>query len=217
MKKKVVIVLAFALSMMFPMVAPAMACKPEVIPFGLTAATIHDIADGTFWWTGEGTILHVRGLTKEVAFTAGPTPYTIVYGLATITTDYVFNTITGKGIYIRTWEITLVTPYYMYKPGNPPTGAPNPYGIGTLEGIEVGKATSIIYQLVGDGSFNDAGLSLVDFTGKLVAAHGTGDFEKATLFAGTLGYPFEVQGHLIVRINVGNTINEPMGKLVLHG
>jgi hypothetical protein len=222
-KKIAVIVLALALVVMFAMVAPAMACKtatkPEVVPFGLTAAMIHDIADGTFWWTGGGTTLHVRGLTKEMAFLVGAIPNTVNYGFATITTDYVFNTATGKGIYTRTWEMTFVTPYYYYKPGTPPTGNPNPYGIGTLEGIEVGKATSIMYQLKGDGSFNEATLSLADFKGILVAAQGTGDFKKAILLADTLGYPFGPPGMppVTIRINLGNTISEPTGKLVFYG
>ena len=213
MKKAAVIVLALSLSMIFAVVAPVMASKPEVIPCGFTASTIHDVTDGTFWWTGDGTILHVRGLTKQMAFTSGAIPNTINYGFATITTDYDFNTKTGEGTYVRTWEMTFVTPYYYYKSGNPPAGFPNPYGVGTLEGKEVGKATSIFYQINGGTS-----LSLADFTGKLVATHGTGDFEKAKLSADTLGYPFGPPNMppVIVRINVGNTIYEPTGILTFY-
>jgi hypothetical protein len=215
MRMKITVACLLTLILALMVVAPVNACKPtKVVPCGFTATTIHDLDYGISWWTCDGTILHVRGLTKYTAFFAGAPPNTVNYGFATITTYYDFNTRIGKGVFIRTWEITFVEPYFYYKPGNPAAGFPNPYGIGTLEGIEVGIATSIFYQLNGGTS-----LSLADFTGKLVATHGTGDFEKAKLSADTLGYPFGPPNMppVLVRINVGNNIYEPTGKLTFYG
>ena len=209
MKKVAVAVLAFAILLMCAAVAPVMAIEPAVVDCYFRAATKADLDDGEFWWTGGDTILHVRGLTRLDALFYGPT---LKIGEALIITNYDFNTKTGKGNFIRTWEITFIEPV-IFPSGNP-AGIPNPYGIGTLEGKEVGVATRIKFQIPGW-----AGLSLCDFTGKLVATHGTGDFEKAKLMADTVGFPLPPPPFkpLFVGIDVGGSLAEPTGKLTFHG
>jgi len=208
-KKVAVVVLALAMLMTFAAVAPAMAVKPSVVDCCFRAATKADLDYGEFWWTGGDTILHVRGLTKLMSLFYGPT---LKIGEAIISTDYDFNTKTGKGNFVRTWEMTFFEPVIF--PSMKPAGIPNPYGIGTLEGKEVGEATRIFFQIPGG-----TGLSLADFTGKLVATHGTGDFEKAKLMADTLGFPLPPppMKPLFVAIDVGGTLAEPTGELTFHG
>jgi hypothetical protein len=202
MKKTAVVILAMALLMLFAAVAPVMATKPTVVACGFTAATMVDLDDGKFWWTGDNTILHVRGLTKLDGLFMGPTT---MIGTAIITTDFDFNTKTGEGNFVRTWEMTFFEPRKY--PSGDPAGIPNPYGIGTLDGKEVGKATSYTTSL-----------SPCPYTGKLVATHGTGDFEKAKLSADTFGFLFAPRpGIYIVRISVGGDLAAPTGELTFHG
>jgi hypothetical protein len=206
MKNAVACLLTLIVALM--VVTPVSAVKPSVVDCYFRAATKADLDYGEFWWTGGDTILHVRGLTKLMALFYGPT---LKIGEAIVTLDYDFNTKTGKGNFVRTWEITFFEPVIF--PSMKPAGIPNPYGIGTLEGKEVGEATRIFFQLGGGTS-----LSLSDFTGKLVATHGTGDFEKAKLTADTLGFPLPPPPKvpLFVTIDVGGSLAEPTGELTFH-
>jgi hypothetical protein len=219
MRMKIAVACLLTLVATLIVVAPASACKlqtkPSTVDCYFSAVVLEDLNNGKIWWTGGDTILHVRGLTKLVGLFYGP----IWIGNATITTDYCFNTRSGKGIFIRSWEMTFFQP--LNWPSKTPASIPNPYGIGTLEGIEVGKATSILFQIVGTSV--ELASSPCDYTGKLVATHGTGDFKKATLSADTLGFPYTVirpppnPPVTLVRINVGGTLDEPTGKLTFHG
>jgi hypothetical protein len=137
-------------------------------------AAFANLDPGESWWTGGGTIFHVRGRTATVGIFSAPT---ILIGEAVGVTDLDFNTKTGEGNAIRTYSMTFYSPVNW--PSLTPANIPNPIGIGTLEGKAVLKATSLYLNA-------QAG----DFTGLFVATHGTGDFENAKLMAELEGHPF---------------------------
>jgi len=176
MKKVIALFLAFALIMMASSVAPALAAKPTTVPCSFTLAAFSNLDPGESWWTGDGTIFHVRGRTASVGIFPRNNPALLI-GEAVGVTDLDFNTKTGQGNAIRTYTMTFYSP--VNYPSRTPAGVPNPFGIGTLEGMAVLKATSLYLNA-------NAG----DFTGLLVATHGTGDFENAKLMAELEGHPF---------------------------
>lgn len=211
MKRVAVVVLVLALSMLFAAVVPAMAAKPTVVPCAFTASAINLLDPGKVWWTGDDTILHVRGIALSYGLFMGPT---LQIGRVEIITDFNFNTETGEGNTVRTWCMTFIEP--LNYPQGTPANVPNPYGIGTLEGKEVGKATSV-YALVLPQSPNL--MMPGDYTGLLVATHGTGDFEKAKLMGETVGAPFNFYpGKWTERIRVGWNGVDPVitGELTFH-
>jgi len=211
-KKVVVVAFALALSTILAMVAPAMAAKPTVVPCAFTASATPPLLDpGKVWWTGDGTILHVRGLVVKYGLFMGAN---LQIGSMEMITDMDFNTETGEGNAVREWTMTFIEP--LNYPAGTPANVPNPYGIGTLEGREVGKVTSV-YALVRPES--PQLMMPGDYTGLLVATHGTGDFEKAKLMAETVGAPFNfVSNRWTERIRVGWNGVGPLitGELTFH-
>ena len=198
MKAITVIVLAMALSMLCLTFAPALALKPTVVPCSFTMVALQNLEPGESWWTGDGTIFHIRGRTASVGILTSPT---LMVGMAVGVTDMDFNTKTGEGNAIRTYSIEFFEPViFTRNPPYAPTGVPNPFGIGTLEGKAVLKVTSLYNNL-------NAG----DFTGLLVATHGTGDFENAKLVADLEGHPFTIPGTTTTTIKISLS-----GELTFH-
>jgi hypothetical protein len=186
--------------------------KPTVVNCRFSAATEAVVNQGKVWWTGHDTILHVRGLVTELSLlyfldygdptTMPPVNPTVwLIGTLETMTNFDFNTKTGKGIAVSDWTMTFVEPTYFTT--DIPVGEPNPVGLGTLEGKEVSKVTSLFdyplnFKVVPPGVFlpGDEVIMPGDATGFVVATHGTGDFEKATLMAKTTSYPTYVENFM---------------------
>lgn len=168
-----------ALLMLGEAVAPAFAEQSVIIPCRFTAVALSSTSTGNVWWSADNTILHVRGVTAKWGLFTGPV---VMIGTAENSVDFDFNTKTGEGNAISTWYMTFFAPINYYT--SLPTGNPNPYGLGTLDGKETKKVTSIFGVVAGTG-FMAPG----DAIGSLIATHGTGDFEKAKLSADTISKP----------------------------
>lgn len=196
MKKITLAVLTLTLLMLCPALAPALAAQPTTVPcnffmMAMSSDTIGD--DGKVWWTGDGTILHVRDRISYAGLFAYVNSKIVMIGDAEVTTDFNFNTITMEGTAIRIFKMTFFDP--VKYPSREIAGVDNPYGIGTLTAKAVLKATSL-YHNAQPGYF----------TGLLVATHGIGDFGKAKLTA-------DLQG-----TEVGGTVKTlVIGEFALHG
>ena len=185
MKKVAVVVLALAWSILLAAVAPVMASKPTTVPcsFAIFGGGLVDI--GKVWWTGDDTIIHVRGrLSNKNLIMPSPA---IVIGTSETETDMDYNTKTGEGNAIVRRVITFFKPQKF--PSGQPLDIPNPIGIGTLELIAVEKVTTV-YGLLPFGN-PVTKLTPGDYTGIIVATHGTGDFENAKLMGEIVGAPFQ--------------------------
>lgn len=199
MKKTTIAVLTLTLLMLCPALAPVLAAQPTTVPcdffmMAMASVTIGD--DGEVWWTGDGTILHVRDRISYAGLFASVNSKTVMIGDAEVTTDFNFNTITGEGTAIRIFKMTFFDP--LKYPLMTDAGVDNLYGIGTLTAKAVLKATSL-YHNAQPG----------DFTGLLVATHGTGDFAKAKLTA-------DLQGS-ILSLPSGETIKTlVIGEFTFH-
>jgi hypothetical protein len=185
---------------------PVFACKREkttVVPCRFTAVASGAPSLGKVWWTCDNSILHVRGATESWGLFLNPG---VQIGTMEDVIYFDFNTKTGKGYATEIWQMTFIA---------------GPYGVGTLEGIAIDKVTSLYSAVTG----YDIPLS-GDFTGHIVAFHGTGDFEKATLSANVIGEPFLLPsppyppGSWDERIFVGWDGTSPpvaTGRLTFHG
>ena len=181
MKKTAVTVSVLALLMLLTIATPVFAEKPTVVPcrFTMVGASFAGVSPGKVWWTDDNTILHVRGARANGLLFISPT---VQIGTMENVVDLDYNKQTGKGNAVETWQMTFIAPVNYYT--GQPTGTPNPYGLGTLEGITNDKVTSIFGLVTGEGVMLPG-----DVTGFLVATHGTGDFEKAKLSADIIGRP----------------------------
>ena len=191
MKKKAFFLFALFAALIF--LVPVHATKPTVVNFRFNATTESGLDPGRVWWTGDHTILHVRGAVSELSLLCfldygnPPTTPPVVWLIGTMVTvtDFNFNTRTGQGNAVKSWTMTFVAPTKF--PTSVPVGQPNPVGLGTLEGKEISKVTSIYGVVTGQEIWMPG-----DATGFVIATHGTGDFEKAEMMAETTSYPIFV-------------------------
>ena len=191
MKKAAIILSGLFVALI--LLTPVDAAKPTVVNCRFNATTESGSDPGKVWWTGDHTILHVRGAVSELSllyfldYGNPPTmpPNVWLIGTMVTVTDFDFNTKTGQGNAVKSWTMTFVAPTKF--PTSVPVGKPNPVGLGTLEGKEISKVTSIYGVVTGQEIWMPG-----DATGFVIATHGTGDFEKAALMAETTSYPIFV-------------------------
>lgn len=147
-------------------VSSGYAAKPIVVDDVWFVAFLIPSGDaGDVSWTGDGTILHQEVSLEWIVFRSVPpaSPGSNPIGSMTTEMDYTFNTKTGEGNAIFKVIITL----------DEADPVKNPYGIGTLDGVAIAKATSnnALRNVPGDA------------TGSLVCTKGTGAFMDAKLKA----------------------------------
>ncbi len=183
MKRIVVAVLVMAFLMALTIVAPVFACTKEkttIVPCRFSMVAAGDSSPGRVWWTNDNTVLHVRGATVKGLIFLSPSVQIGTSENSVVSLD--FNTKTGEGYAIETWRMTFIAPINYYK--GQLTGAPNPYGLGTLKGMIIDRVTSIFGLVTGTGFMLPG-----DVKGHVLAMQGTGDFEKAKLSADVIGHP----------------------------
>jgi hypothetical protein len=230
MKMRISMAVLPVLFIVLMVIAPVNACalkacnpyKPTVVRCSFNAVLEHVLDEGKIWWTCDNTILHVRGAVSEFSLvyvisygTPPAVPPTVwLIGTMEMITNFDFNTKTGKGTAIQTWDMTFSPPknYPSYTTVN----EPNPIGLGTLKGKSIDKVTSI-YVVAESGEMLPG-----DATGFLVATHGTGDFKNAKLMSDTTSQPYTLPAPpylLAERILVGwdgNLPAVPTGILLLR-
>ena len=181
MKKVAVAVFTLALLLLTLMFAPVFATKPTVVEdvwfvaarkvsqnYGTYAPTGGIVPDKV-WSTDDGKILHNMGTVIYWNIMRSPAQAgTIQIGVMTSESNFVFDTVAGRGTVNMKITITL-TEVDTLK---------NPYGVGTLEGTLIAEVTTVNPYL--DASF---GQIPGDGTGFVVTTHGTGAFENAKLKA----------------------------------
>jgi len=184
-KKITLAVLIIVSLMVLTLATPVFACtrpKTTIVPckFTMVGNSVGgDFSPGKVWWTNDNSILHVIGASAKGLLFLSPT---VEIGTMKNTVSFDFNTKTGIGYGIEIWDMTFIAPVYYYT--GQPTGSPNPYGLGTLDGITIEKVTSVFGLVTGLGIMLPG-----DTTGQIIATHGTGDFEKAKLSADVIGKP----------------------------
>jgi hypothetical protein len=188
MKKVAVVVFALVLLLTTLMFAPAFAAKPTVVEdiwfvgarkvaqnfgdknTGVTGGIVPD----RVWSTDDGKILHNMGTVIYWNIMRSPaTAGTVQIGSMETLSNFVFDTVAGKGTVNMKVKITLIDAG-LFADNTPK----NPYGVGTLEGTLIAEVTTVNPYL--DTSFGQIpGYG----TGFIVTTHGTGAFEHAKLTA----------------------------------
>jgi hypothetical protein len=199
---KILTIAAAMLFLALMVIAPVEAAKPTVVDedvwfvaarrvSGLGYTPIGGIVPDRVWSSDDGKILHNMGTVINWNIMRSPlTAGTVQIGLMTTVSNFVFDTVTGKGTVNMKVTITL------YDAGLFPDNTPkNPYGVGTLEGTLIAEVTTL-NQYLPTGFGQIPGYA----TGFVVTTHGTGAFENAklmadidmtsTLFNGIYGYEF---------------------------
>jgi hypothetical protein len=181
MKKVAVTVFTLALLLLTLTFAPVFAAKPTVVEdvwfvaarklsqnYGTYAPTGGIVPDRV-WSSHDGRILYNMGTVIYWNIMRSPaTAGSIQIGLMTTKSNFVFDTVEGKGLVIMKLTITLTEA----------DTVKNPYGVGTLEGSLIAKVTTVNPYL--DASF---GQIPGNGEGFIVTTHGTGAFEHAKLKA----------------------------------
>ena len=200
----------FAIMLASIFVLPAQAAKPTVNnTFYFGAVPVATPIDGEKTLTEDGTIIHNKGITTVYGMFYRTPEMTAAQNIGHIHIETNFDfviaeTKTAKYVYK---EQEYSVDYYVGKGlavskmtiifGENSQGAPvdSPFGKGTMEAISFAKVTS---------TFSTTSWLPSDGKGYLVAARGTGDFEKAMLISDFATFPMisPLLGR-IVRITVG--------------
>ncbi len=180
--KKAVLVFAIALMAVAMLTTPIFAAAPTVVDEDVWFVAARKVGQsyGTYtpaggivpdrvWSTEDGKILHNMGTVVNWDIMRSPaTAGTIKIGVMTTESNFVFDTVTGRGTVNMKVTITLTETDQVK----------NPYGVGTLEGTLIAEVTTVNPYL--DASFGQIpGFA----TGSVVTTHGTGAFANAKLTA----------------------------------